>query len=838
MEEDFRIAIYNPGSDVAAAQIPGQIVWGRTGNDALIGSQPVPPFPNSPRPQVDIFIGDLAIDDPAFRGWEDTFILGDWEGPYYANTGGDDYGVVLDFNLAQDTIQLHGSASDYQLVDSGPATQILYQTPTGTTELVGVVLSEANLSLNANYFDFRGTTPPTGPVLPEARQLGTVGFDLLAGVATDSSGAVYAGGSTTGSIGATNAGITDAVFAKYDSQGNLLFTRQLGTSDYDAIFGVETDSQGNLYVSGYTGGELGGPQQAQTYDAFVAKFDANGNQQWIRQIGENSQFPTFNLAVDDTTGDVFFSGPNVTNSIENPDDTYVIKLDTNGNEQWRTTIGTSGFLNFDESYGITVGDDGGVYATGWTNGNLAGQNQGVYDNWLARLNNATGTVEWTRQYGTSDYEWSWAVETDSQNNVYTTGWTLGSLGGSNAGSFDAYITKFDNAGNEQWIRQFGTSEDDEARDVFIDADNNLYVTGYTRGALGGSNAGSFDAWVAKYDANGNRVWITQFGTPDREEAVSITGDSDGNLYITGTTQGSLGALNQGSFDGWVAKLDANSGDLVTFSGDLDGSGGNQTFDVGTNDDIAIANFTGVGPGTTPSEAVLAEADTVRFAGSGLTARNLLLTQNGSDLVLSFEGNSNTKVTLRNFKLEDLDNLSRSNRGSVTVSNLLFNERTSGRDSFDVINADDVTGRVFNRNTVTFLNDFDNNVSGFDGSNDVINGQGGNDFIAGLGGDDLLRGGTGDDTLDGGRGRNTLVGNAGADRFILRIGNIQIVNDFKFGEGDRLELDGLGFDQVRASQGSGGNINNTLIRSTRNNELLAVLNGVDSDTVTRDAFTVA
>jgi hypothetical protein len=566
-DELFSFAIFNPGSDLANGLRPSQIILERTGNGTLIGYQPVPAFPNAdpPQPQIDVFVGDLTIDDPAFRQWNDTFILGDWEAPYYANQGSNDFGFILDFNTELDTIQLHGSANDYQVADVGFGSAILFQTPTGP-DVVGVLFGVSDLSLDANYFQFRGTTPPPGPVVSEAQQLGTLGFDAARAVTADPSGNVYVAGGTTGSLAGPNVGLYDGFVTKYDSEGNQLFSLQPGSSGYEEIFGVRTDNQGNFYISGLTDSSLFGPMQSQQYDAFVAKYDSDGNQLWARQVGQNVQFPTFDLAVDPNTGDVFISGPDVEASIEDPDNAYVIKFDTNGNQQWITEIGTSGFVNFDESYGVTVGQDGSVYATGWTNGDLGGPNQGLYDNWLAKYDNATGAVQWITQYGTPDYEWSWATATDSQGFVYTTGFTLGDLGGNgNAGSYDAYLTKFDSQGSLQWIQQFGTAGDDEARSLFIDANDNIFLTGYTTGDLGGTNAGSFDAWVASFNTEGTQQWITQFGTSDRDDAVSVTADNFGNLYVAGDTQASLGGVNAGSFDGWVAKLDAGSGTLLNFN---------------------------------------------------------------------------------------------------------------------------------------------------------------------------------------------------------------------------------------------------------------------------------
>ncbi|MHC5755194.1 MAG: beta strand repeat-containing protein [Nostoc sp.] len=181
--------------------------------------------------------------------------------------------------------------------------------------------------------------------------------------------------------------------------------------------------------------------------------------------------------------------------------------------------------------------------------------------------------------------------------------------------------------------------------------------------------------------------------------------------------------------------------------------------------ITITDFSGIGKGSNPSVAVIAEVDTLQFTGfEQFTARNLQLTQNGNNLEIAFEGVPYSKVVLQNFALENLDNLAQ-------VGNILFDGQTSITDSFDVFNANFTQSTIFKKNTVTFLNDLSNNINGFDNSDDVINGQGGDDIIDGLSGNDVLRGGagndtliggTGNDTLDSGAGNNTLNGGAGDD----------------------------------------------------------------------------
>ncbi|MBW4456950.1 MAG: ScyD/ScyE family protein [Nostoc indistinguendum CM1-VF10] len=194
------------------------------------------------------------------------------------------------------------------------------------------------------------------------------------------------------------------------------------------------------------------------------------------------------------------------------------------------------------------------------------------------------------------------------------------------------------------------------------------------------------------------------------------------------------------------------------------SDGNDTILSDGND--TITDFGGVGEGSNPSQAVIANVDKLQFIGSGLTAENLQLTQKGNNLEVTFENVASSKVTLQNFLLENLDNLPEID-SRFALGNILFDGQTSITDSFDVINANSTQTSIFNKNTVTFLNDLNNNIAGFDNSDDVINGQGGDDRINGLSGNDLLRGGAGNDILIGGEGNDTLTGGSGYDQFIYQ-----------------------------------------------------------------------
>ncbi|MDZ7950505.1 calcium-binding protein [Nostoc sp. DedQUE09] len=231
---------------------------------------------------------------------------------------------------------------------------------------------------------------------------------------------------------------------------------------------------------------------------------------------------------------------------------------------------------------------------------------------------------------------------------------------------------------------------------------------------------------------------------------------------------------------------------------LTGGGGKDTFvyDFYRGTDI-ISDFGGIGKGVTPSAAVIAEVDIIKFDGSGFTAQNLLLTQNGSNLEITFEDVdvSDAKVILQNFNLENLENLKASG-ATPAIGNILFDGQTSITDNFNVLDANSTETNLGIKNTVTFLNDLSNNITGLDNSNDVVNGQGGNDKIDGLSGNDILRGGVGNDTLIGGVGNDTLIGDAGNNSLIGGAGDDYL--NVNYSEGNNLLSSGDGNDYLFAS----------------------------------------
>src|SRR5262249_54274021 len=117
---------------------------------------------------------------------------------------------------------------------------------------------------------------------------------------------------------------------------------------------------------------------------------------------------------------------------------------------------------------------------------------------------------------------------------------------------DAFVRKYDSDGNEIWTRQFGTAGSDWALGLSVNA-SGVYVAGYTEGALSGQDyAGGGDAFLRMYDANGAEQRTREFGTSSTDGASAA--DASG-IYVGGVTSGTLpGQASAGGIDAFLVKL--------------------------------------------------------------------------------------------------------------------------------------------------------------------------------------------------------------------------------------------------------------------------------------------
>ncbi|MGB3516617.1 MAG: SBBP repeat-containing protein [Elainellaceae cyanobacterium] len=389
-------------------------------------------------------------------------------------------------------------------------------------------------------------------------QIGTAANDYAYGIVVDSQNRVYIAGTTGGNLAGTSAGGQDAFIAAFNAGGGLLDIDQVGTSRRDIFSGLAIDANDNLYAVGTW--NLGTPSFNPVFlgsgDAVLAHYRTI-NGELVSQNQDTLDIRTLDSAADvtvDANGTVLLAGAAVQASLPLTSDTFVASYTNGGNLQQRSG-------DFDDisrqaaATSIAVDAAGNIYVAGITNAQLDINNPGnPYSNsdaFIAKYS-ANGTQLWFNTLDSGGTDTARRLAVDRAGNVYAVGHTEGSLPGqTSAGDTDAWIVKYDTNGNQQWLNQFGTSSLDEAQAIALDAAGNVYVTGETEGSLFGSHQGGSDAWIVKYSSSGREIASLQTGTAADEETYGITVGANGHVYVVGQTQGVLGASNAGNYDVWV-----------------------------------------------------------------------------------------------------------------------------------------------------------------------------------------------------------------------------------------------------------------------------------------------
>ena len=372
----------------------------------------------------------------------------------------------------------------------------------------------------------------------------------------------YVFGLTSGAVpGQSNLGSLDVFVIKYDGSGNVVWARQFGSTGHDEGRGVATST--GVYISGGTLGSFPGQVNLGGIDAFVSKYDLDGNAIWNHQFGTAGEDIAWGMAADDSA--IFvggytrgtFPGQNRSGSY----DAFLTKFDPNGTQIWTVQFGSSGS---DEVIAVAV-NGADIYVAGLVEGSLPGQvNLGGVDGFVRKYS-ANGTEVWTRETGTPYFDALAAIAV-APDGFYTAGVTGGSFGNNaNKGGEDWFVQRYDGDGNRMWTVQFGTNGSDYAIAVAYSQER-VYVAGRVAGALQNQTYwGADDAFVSELDTDGNEVWSSQFGTPATDFAVGLAVDGP-NLFVAGHTDGNLSIHQSAGIDkttGYVLKIETSAPRVIT-----------------------------------------------------------------------------------------------------------------------------------------------------------------------------------------------------------------------------------------------------------------------------------
>ncbi len=307
-------------------------------------------------------------------------------------------------------------------------------------------------------------------------------------------------------------------------------------------------------------------------DAFLMKFNSDGEYIWGYSWGGTEDVTAFDIAIDDygylyITG-YFFGTADIdpTSGVEmhtatsgsgNVTDAYLIKMDTEGNYYWGRTFGAES-----TTYGFRVAVDGNgdPTATGTfydtadfdpTGGVYHLTANGLTDVFIIKFD-TDGAWQWSLSFGGDSWDQVNAMIADADGYIYMNGGSSSTVvdydpgPGDNSipgqGSYDGFLVALDKDGIFQWVDIFGEVLHDNTWGITLDGSNNIYMCGHFQGTIdldpgpgvdSHSTAGDSDCYVVKLTSDGDYIWGNSWGGPDYQTSYSVEVDPTGFVNVAG-----------------------------------------------------------------------------------------------------------------------------------------------------------------------------------------------------------------------------------------------------------------------------------------------------------------
>ena len=410
---------------------------------------------------------------------------------------------------------------------------------------------------------------------------------------------------------------------------------RVGDEEADTIFHATAEHpDGGYVVVGTTSGSIGDGVTRGEQDAFLARFDSQGKMVWSRTIGAGSDAEGLAIAVSDT-GQIAITGKTaddlVTNAIGGGDDTFVTLYDGDGIEQW--TRQRAGTFN-DQGNTIAFTADGSIVVGGTTSSTMTNDAlAGGSDSFIEKLD-ADGNQVWIRQFGSTENDSVSSIAVADDGSVIVAGIENGEA------VLRRYASDVDDVAD--WTMSLGPLNGGTIGDLEIADDGSIFVGGSTRSI--GTDANGFttasqidrDGFVAKISVSGSTPSLDYISRLGGEGYQSVTGlkVSGDQVIVVGTGESEFGTgTSEKDQSAYITSLSATDG-AQGWTNSISGRGG-----VATAGDVLITdNFS-----QTLNAFGLPDGEMVVADTASLTDR--LSLRAGDHFFLSVDGGRDQKITI-------------------------------------------------------------------------------------------------------------------------------------------------------------------------------------------------
>ncbi|NQU52112.1 MAG: T9SS type A sorting domain-containing protein [Bacteroidetes bacterium] len=260
-------------------------------------------------------------------------------------------------------------------------------------------------------------------------------------------------------------------------------------------------------------------------DMYLHKLDFGGTKEWSKYYGgeKNDLGHKFIETLD---GSFALVGHN--RSLDNFGDVYLVKADKEGELIWETHFGDRyidhGFDVIENKNGefIVVGTKGGFYNP--TSTDYLNHDADIF----VIKTNQLGEEIWSKTFGGTSHDWAKGIITAPDGGYYI----CGSTQSEGAGSFDFFLMKMDEDGNQIWLKTYGGADFDYGESVVLSADNQLLLLGTSASY---SNNYKPNHLLVKTDLEGELIWENTFGGDGSDYSSAMIATVDSGCIFTGWT---------------------------------------------------------------------------------------------------------------------------------------------------------------------------------------------------------------------------------------------------------------------------------------------------------------